>query len=239
MDLKIINKIEKFSLKIPNWTIYFFIDYNTLNFKILIYFHDLIILVISSILLIVMYIILILILNKYLNSNIYQSHIIELIWTIFPIMILLFLALPSIQILYFIEENYNPALSVKVVGHQWYWTYEYCDFNNLDFDSFMVKNVDYKFDSFRLLDVDSRLILPTNIYIRTLVTSEDVIHSWAIPSLGLKVDAIPGRLNQLNFFLIRSGIFYGQCSEICGVNHRFIPIVIERTNPKLFFLRKL
>lgn len=233
MDLKIINKINKFSLKILNWKIFLFQDFNSFNFKMLIYFHDLIILIILLILLIVIYMILILINNKLMRLNIFHSHLIELVWTFIPIIILLVLALPSIQILYLLEENYLFSLSIKIIGHQWYWSYEYSDFIDLGFDSFIIKLFDSK-SLFRLLDVDNRLILPYNIYIRFLVSSDDVIHSWTIPSLGVKIDAIPGRLNQFMFYMLWSGLYYGQCSEICGVNHRFIPIVVERIYFKIF-----
>ncbi len=117
-------------------------------------------------------------------------------------------------------------------GHQWYWSYEYIDFNNhIEFDSY-INQLDN--NSFRLLDVDNRTTLPINTQIRTLVTANDVIHSWTIPILGVKTDATPGRLNQINFLLRRPGVYYGQCSEICGANHRFIPIVIERINLNSF-----
>jgi len=145
---------------------------------------------------------------------------------------LIFLAIPSLKILYLTDELNFPIISVKVVGHQWYWSYEYNDFNNLEFDSFILKDLNNRY---RLLDVDNRLVLPLNNQIRFLVNSLDVIHSFAIPSLGIKVDAVPGRINQVRILINRPGLYYGQCSEICGVNHRFIPIVIERTNLKNFF----
>lgn len=138
----------------------------------------------------------------------------------------MFLAIPSLKILYLTDEINHPILSIKVLGHQWYWRYEYNDFKNLEFDSFIIK---FENNEFRLLDVDNRLILPIKNQIRLLVNSLDVIHSFAIPRLGLKVDAVPGRINQISICINRPGLYYGQCSEICGVNHRFIPIVIERT----------
>ena len=128
----------------------------------------------------------------------------------------------------------DPSMSVLAEGHQWYWSYEYSDFNSVEFDSYITPTNELKNNEFRLLDVDNRIVLPFNTQIRILVTAIDVIHSWTIPALGVKIDATPGRLNQSNFFINRSGLFYGQCSEICGANHSFIPIVIERTPINIF-----
>lgn len=150
----------------------------------------------------------------------------------FPIIVLIYIALPSLKILYLVEEIIKPFLTVKIIGHQWYWRYEYRDFEEINFDSFMLR--DYNIGNFRLLDVDSRIILPKGLNIRGLVRSLDVIHSWTLPSLGVKVDGIPGRLNQILISSLYFGLVYGQCSEICGINHRFIPIVLEVTNLKMF-----
>jgi len=127
----------------------------------------------------------------------------------------------------------DPALTLKVVGHQWYWSYEFSDYvtldggENLDFDSYMLALGDLTLGNLRLLEVDNRVVLPINTHIRIIVTAADVLHSWAIPSFGLKVDACPGRLNQTSLFIKREGTYYGQCSEICGVNHGFMPIVVK------------
>jgi len=121
---------------------------------------------------------------------------------------------------------------MKILGHQWYWSYEYSDFLNLEFDSFLKPYLTS--NNVRLLDVDNRITIPFNTQVRTLISSSDVLHSWTVPTLGIKVDAVPGRLNQLNFLITRPGLFYGQCSEICGANHSFIPIVIEAVNLKSF-----
>lgn len=144
--------------------------------------------------------------------------------------ILIFIALPSLKILYITDETYFNKLSIKSIGHQWYWRYEYSDFSNIEFDSFIIPTNQLSSKEFRLLDTDNRCILPYNFPIRILTTSTDVIHAWTIPSLGIKIDSTPGRLNQTLLFIHRPGIFFGQCSEICGINHRFIPIVIESTN---------
>ena len=130
------------------------------------------------------------------------------------------------------DEIIDPIITLKVIGSQWYWSYEYSD--NLEFadeplifDSYMVQDNDLEIGQFRLLEVDNRVVVPTNSHIRVLITASDVLHSWAIPSLGLKLDACPGRLNQTSMFIKREGVFYGQCSEICGINHGFMPIVVE------------
>lgn len=130
------------------------------------------------------------------------------------------------HLLYLTDETSNPIFSIKVIGHQWYWRYEYSDFFKKSFDSYIVNNFNDK-ELFRLLDVDNYLILPINCQIRFLVSAIDVIHSFTVPSLGIKIDAVPGRINQIGVFIQRVGVFFGQCSEICGINHRFIPIGVE------------
>jgi len=164
----------------------------------------------------------------------FEGQIIELIWTIIPALILVFIALPSLRALYLLDEVKNPAITIKTVGHQWYWSYEYSDFPNIEFDSYIIPSNELKPDELRLLEVDNRTVIPYNTQIRLLVSAADVIHSWTIPSIGIKVDALPGRLNQLRIFSLRAGILYGQCSEICGANHRFIPIVLEVVKPSDF-----
>ena len=157
----------------------------------------------------------------------------ELIWTIIPTIILIFVAVPSFALLYAVDELHNPKITIKALGNQWYWSYEFSDylFNNpeetMKIDSYMVLEDDLQKGQFRLLEVDERIVLPEAISIRVLVTSRDVIHSWAIPSLGIKMDACPGRLNQVGMFIRRKGVYFGQCSELCGINHAFMPIVIE------------
>jgi len=162
-----------------------------------------------------------------------HSSILEIIWTILPAIVLLIIAAPSFSLLYSLDESIDPSITIKVVGHQWYWSYEYSDYATLDtgsslnFDSYMVATNDLVSGSFRLLEVDNRVVVPVNTHIRILVTAADVLHSWAVPSFGVKVDACPGRLSQASLFLKREGVFYGQCSEICGVNHGFMPIVVK------------
>nr|BAN63339.1 cytochrome c oxidase subunit II [Alviniconcha hessleri] len=193
----------------------------------LIFFHDHAMLILVMVMSLVTYAAVSLILNKYTCRSLVEGQEIETIWTIIPAVILVFLALPSLHLLYLLDEVGDCGLTVKTIGHQWYWSYEYSDFLNIEFDSYMVPTDELNPGDFRLLDVDHRVVLPTQTDVRILVTSADVIHSWAIPSLGVKADAIPGRLNQLSFYVKYPGVFYGQCSEICGANHSFMPIVLE------------
>uniref|UniRef100_A0AAU6PC52 Cytochrome c oxidase subunit 2 n=1 Tax=Midoria longicornis TaxID=3133673 RepID=A0AAU6PC52_9HEMI len=201
----------------------------------LIIFYDHAMMLILFITLIVFYMMFSFFLSSYLNRNLLEGQFIEFIWTIIPAFILVFIAMPSLRILYLIEEVNNPLLTVKGIGHQWYWSYEYSDFSKVDFDSFMILYESDFLNSFRLLDVDNRMVLPFGVQIRLLVSSFDVIHSWTIPSLGLKLDALPGRVNQGLLYLIRPGVFFGQCSEICGLNHSFMPIVLESVKTSVFF----
>ena len=162
-----------------------------------------------------------------------HSSVLEIVWTILPAVILMLIAVPSFGLLYSLDELIDPTVTLKVVGHQWYWSYEYSDYatleggESLNFDSYMIATDDLTHGSFRLLGVDNRVILPVNTHIRVLVTAADVLHSWAVPSFGIKVDACPGRLSQASLFIKREGTYYGQCSEICGVNHGFMPIVVK------------
>lgn len=200
----------------------------------LIFFHDHALLILILITTLVGYFMLSLVTNKFVNRYLLDGQMIEIIWTVLPAVILIILALPSLRLLYLIDETTEPRITLKTVGHQWYWSYEYSDFNDIEFDSYMTPTNSLTEGEFRLLEVDNRVILPYLTQIRLLVTAADVIHSWTIPSLGIKADAVPGRLNQLNVFFNRPGIFYGQCSEICGANHSFIPISVEAINPRDF-----
>lgn len=205
---------------------------NTPLIEQLIFFHDHSILILIIITIFVGYIISSIIFNKITNRFFLSGQFIEIIWTILPGIILLFIAFPSLRLLYLLDEIYYPSITLKTIGHQWYWSYEYSNFKNLEFDSYINNN--NEINNIRLLDVDNNIILPYKIQIRILVTAADVLHSWTIPSLGVKVDATPGRLNQINFFINRPGLYYGQCSEICGANHSFMPILLERTSLKFF-----
>nr|QNG56303.1 cytochrome c oxidase subunit II [Palaestes nicaraguae] len=172
--------------------------------------------------------------NKFIHRFLLENQSIEMIWTVIPAIILIFIALPSLRLIYILDEINNPLITIKTMGHQWYWSYEYSDFKNIEFDSYMIPINEMNLFNFRLLDVDNRMSIPFNSQIRILVSSTDVIHSWTIPALGVKIDATPGRLNQITFSSNRSGLFYGQCSEICGANHSFMPIVMESISIKSF-----
>nr|YP_009441918.1 cytochrome c oxidase subunit II [Dryocoetes autographus]AOY40126.1 cytochrome c oxidase subunit 2 [Dryocoetes autographus] len=198
------------------------------------FFHDHTMLILIIITILVGQMLLSMLFNKFIHRFLLEGQLIEMIWTILPALILIIIALPSLRLLYILDENYNPMISIKTIGHQWYWSYEYSDYKNIEFDSYMTPSNELKSFNFRLLDVDNRLIIPYNTQIRILTTSTDVIHSWTIPSLGVKIDSTPGRLNQSNFFINRTSLLFGQCSEICGANHSFMPIVIESISPKFF-----
>lgn len=197
-----------------------------------IYFHDFTNIILLFILTFVGTILTRILVNKIIHKSLLEGQILECIWTLIPALILIQIALPSLVLLYTLEEyRSDKGISLKATGHQWYWRYEYPELNidseNKSFDSYIVTEKDLELGEFRLLETDNRVNLPRQIPIRILVTSADVLHAWAIPSLGLKVDAIPGRLNQLRVEINAVGVFYGQCSEICGANHRFMPIAVQ------------
>ena len=184
--------------------------------------------------------------NSYINtkspiSHKYLNHgtLIELIWTITPALILILIAFPSFKLLYLMDEVSDPAMSVLAEGHQWYWSYQYPDFLTSDnefieFDSYLVPESDLEYGSLRMLEVDNRVIIPELTHVRFVVTAADVIHSFGCPALGIKCDAYPGRLNQASVLINREGVFYGQCSEICGILHSSMPIAIESVSIEKF-----
>jgi len=204
----------------------------------LLFLHDFINLILVFIIRFVGYIMLRILVNKYINKNLLERQIIECIWTIIPAAILIQIALPSLLLLYILDESIDSSLSIKVMGHQWYWRYEYTDFWShdfqLEFDTYIVPTNELEDTIFRLLDVDNRTVVPHNIHTRVIISSADVLHAWTVPSLGVKADAVPGRLNQVKFIAQRPGLYFGQCSEICGANHRFIPIMLEAVNSNTF-----
>nr|QNT26897.1 cytochrome c oxidase subunit 2 [Trigonopterus ancora] len=216
------------------WKTLLFQDSASPTMEQLMYFHDHTLLILIMITIMVSQMLMSMIFNKYTYRFLLEGQLIETIWTILPAFILILIALPSLRILYIMDEIFNPISTIKIMGHQWYWSYEYTDYKNLEFDSYMIPTNELKNFNFRLLDVDNRMIIPFNSQIRIIVTSSDVIHSWTIPSLGVKIDGTPGRLNQSNFNINRTGLFFGQCSEICGANHSFMPIVIESISPEFF-----
>nr|UZA61280.1 cytochrome c oxidase subunit 2 [Endeis sp. JZ-2022] len=213
----------------PTWNHLNLQNSATPSMEQLTFFHDHSLMILSAIITFILYTMIMSMLNKNINMNLYESQGMETIWTLTPALILIIITMPSLRILYLMEEINSPFITIKTIGHQWYWTYEYSDFNNIEFDSFMTKS-----KSMRLLDTDTAMIVPMNTLIRVLTTSQDVIHAWTIPSMGIKMDSIPGRINQSNMIVNRPGIFVGQCSEICGANHSFMPIKMESVNINTF-----
>nr|QAX91388.1 cytochrome c oxidase subunit 2 [Parastacus brasiliensis] len=193
----------------------------------LIYFHDHTMFILILITTLVGYIMVLSGFNLFTNRLLLENQIIEIIWTILPSFILIFIALPSLRLLYLLDETNSSSVTLKTIGHQWYWSYEYSDFLGVEFDSYLLPEDGSSTSLFRLLDVDNRVVLPFNTQVRVIISAADVIHSWTVPALGIKADAVPGRLNQVSLLINRPGLFYGQCSEICGANHSFMPIVIE------------
>lgn len=200
----------------------------------IIFFHDHTLIILILITILVSYIILNSIFNQYSNRTLLEGQEIETFWTIIPAFILIFIAFPSLQLLYIIDEINAPRLTLKTTGFQWYWQYDYSDFEIINYDSYILKTHNLNLEERRLLDVDNRIVFPTNVNIRLLISASDVIHSFAIPTLGIKADAVPGRINQIPLISLRSGVYYGQCSEICGANHSFIPIVAESVPTEIF-----
>ena len=202
----------------------------------LMFFHDNVMFIVLLILIIVGWLLISAISNKHYYKYLVEGTAIEIIWTAIPAFILLFIAFPSLQLLYSMDEVVDPSLTIKAVGHQWYWSYEYSDVDeeSIEFDSYMVPTSDLEDGDLRLLEVDNRVVVPVNTQVRVVITGADVIHCFAVPSLAVKADAIPGRLNQVSFLAKRPGTYYGQCSEICGSDHSFMPIVVEAVSQEKF-----
>jgi len=162
-----------------------------------------------------------------------HNTLLEMVWTAIPVLVLAFIAFPSIKLLYMMDVTPKAQLTIKAIGNQWYWTYEYPD-HNIRFDSNMLPDNQIKAGQFRLLEVDNRVVVPVNTNVRIITTSSDVIHSWAVPAFGVKRDSVPGRLNETWFNVRKEGVYYGQCSELCGVKHGFMPIVVEAVTQDKF-----
>lgn len=213
----------------PIWSKISFQDRNSPLIEHLSFFYDHSIIILTIITLICIYLIISSVISKSYNRFFLEAQEVELFWTSIPALILIFIALPSLKTLYIIEENIKPSLSIKTIGFQWYWGYEYPNIFNLKFNRILTKK-----NNVRLIETSNHLIIPIKTSIRILITSKDVIHSWTIPSLGVKVDATPGRINQIFIIINKPGIIAGQCSEICGAGHRFIPITLEAPSIKIF-----
>nr|YP_009171119.1 cytochrome c oxidase subunit II [Drawida japonica]AIR76344.1 cytochrome c oxidase subunit II [Drawida japonica] len=218
----------------PQWGQLSFQDASSLVMLKLISFHDHALIVLTLVLTLVGYSMFNILVNKNIDRFAMEAHLLETVWTVSPAAVLLFLALPSLRLLYVTDEALDPSVTIKIVGHQWYWSYEYTDFMNIEFDSYMLPASDLSLGEYRLLEVDNRIVVPMRLESRLMITAADVIHSWTVPSLGVKIDAVPGRLNQISITPMQPGVFYGQCSEICGANHSFMPIAVESVNVKSF-----
>jgi cytochrome c oxidase subunit 2 len=206
----------------PIWISISFQDRNSPLIEHLSFFHDHTIILISSITLMVGYLLVSSTSSEFFSRVDSENQEIELFWTTLPVGMLVFIAMPSLKILYMADEMTNPSLTLKATGHQWFWSYEYSEIEKIQFDSYISPD-----ESPRLLQSSNHIVLPNKTPIRLIVSSADVIHSWTIPSLGIKADAIPGRLNQLFTIINRVGLLRGQCREICGTNHSFMPISIS------------
>ena len=163
-----------------------------------------------------------------------HNTVLEVVWTAVPVLILVIIAIPSFRLLYYADVIPDTDMTIKAIGRQWYWTYEYPDHDNFTFDAFMIRDEDLEPGMQRLLETDNRVVLPARTNIKVQVTASDVLHSWAMPSLGVKIDAVPGRLNEIWIHINEPGVYYGQCSELCGVLHGFMPITIEAVEPEEF-----
>merc|ERR1712165_23437 len=199
-------------------------DANSPIIEELIFLHDFINIILVFIITFVGFIIVRILFNSFINKNLLERQIIECIWTIIPAVILIQIAIPSLLLLYMLDESIDSNLTIRAIGNN----------SQVEFDAYIIPTNELTRDIFRLLDVDTRIVVPFNIHVRILISSADVLHAWTVPSLGVKADAVPGRLNQVKFIAQRAGVFFGQCSEICGANHRFIPIVLEIVNSKTF-----
>ncbi len=157
--------------------------------------------------------------------------LLEVVWTMIPVLILVMIAIPSLKLLFSLDKAQNATMTVKAIGHQWYWSYEYPE-KQITYDSYMIEDKDLKVGQVRLLSVDNPIIVPVDTTVRILVTSQDVLHSFAVPSLGIKKDAVPGRLNETWLRIGKVGDYYGQCSELCGIKHGFMPIHVKAVSKK-------
>lgn len=163
-----------------------------------------------------------------------HNTLLEIVWTTIPVIILIVIAIPTFRTLYYVDKTEEAEMTLKVIGHQWYWEYQYPDQGDITFDSYMLKDDELKPGQPRLLEVDNRVVLPVDTTVKVLITSADVIHDWAMPSMGIKTDAVPGRLNETWLRITKPGVYYGQCSELCGVGHGFMPIAIEAVSKEEF-----
>lgn len=206
------------------WNNLFFPSPSSFLIELVVVIHDYVIIFLFSVILSVLIVLTARKILKKFRATFFEEHQLERIWTIIPFIMLIFILIPSLSSLYILDTCLFCGVSIRIIGHQWYWRYAYKDIKDVYFDSYILSSDQ---SNIRLLETDNRLIIPTYIPVRYIVRSSDVVHSWTVPSIGVKIDAIPGRINQFCFSTKRSGVYFGQCSEICGANHRFMPIVME------------
>jgi cytochrome c oxidase subunit II len=205
----------------------------------IVWFHTLLLWVIGVITAFVLALLIIIMVKFNARSNPTPSRtthntVLEVLWTVVPVIILVFIALPSFRILFF-QLNTPPAdLTIKATGKQWYWSYAYPDNGNFEFDSLILRDKELKGDQPRLLSVDNEIVVPVNKVVRMQVIGAEVIHAFAVPSFGVKIDAVPGRLNETWFKVTKEGMYYGQCSELCGKDHAFMPIAVRAVSEQAF-----
>lgn len=201
--------------------------------------HNWLLIIVTAITVFVMLLLLYVIVRFNARSNPVPSKtthntLVEMMWTVVPIIILVGIAIPSFRLLYFADRTEEAEMTVKIIGHQWYWSYEYPDNGDFTFDSIMIEDEDLQPGQLRLLETDTEVVLPVNTNVRLLMTADDVIHSWAMPSFGVKLDAVPGRINETWTRIDREGVYYGQCSELCGVRHGYMPIKVRAVSKEEF-----
>lgn len=202
-------------------------------------FHSLLLVIITSIVVFVLALLVYAVMRFSAKNNPEPSKTthntpIEVLWTVVPVIILVLIAVPNFRLLYYSDVVPKADFTIKVTGHQWYWTYQYPDQGKFSFDSLIIPDDELKPGQKRLLDTDTSVVVPVNATVRVQVTADDVLHSWAVPSFGVKMDAIPGRLNETWFKVAKEGTYYGQCSELCGTNHGFMPIKVRVVSKPAF-----
>jgi len=202
-------------------------------------FHELLLWIITVIVIFVLILLGIVIVRFNARSNptptrTTHNTLLEIAWSVIPVVILVVIAIPSFKLLYYMDRTDEAELTLKAIGHQWYWSYEYPDHDGLTFDSLMIEDDELQEGDPRLLATDTRVVLPVDTNIRLLITADDVLHAWAVPAFGVKMDAVPGQLNETWVRVNKEGVYYGQCSELCGVNHGFMPIAVEVVSKEAF-----
>jgi len=216
----------------PYWRQFWFQDRASPVIEEFLIFHDIVFITIIFILILISLTFIAILGTTIVDHRLLQGNILEWVWTVLPGGFLFTIAIPSLGLLYIFDEYSSYAVRLKTVGHQWFWRYESMsvsgrDFVEISYDSYIIPQDQLNPRGFRLLDTDTHIVIPIIVPIQLIVTSRDVLHAWAIPCMGAKIDAIPGRLNIISLYTYNAGLFFGQCSEICGANHRFIPIVVE------------